>query len=538
MEFSELLKDFLDDAETHLKAFDSALLSLERNGHNKDVVLSLLGSLHTFKGNSGMMGFEPLKRYIHLIEEIFKRINDNEAELGQVLDALFECANVIRNALHAIEKDPSVKIDLAQDILSIQEQLEGTGSPTAKQAVDPESYLGTKTDTIKVDFRRLDELLNLVGELVIFKTRLNQIGSEIRGAVGNKSLIKDLNSGLELMGKTISGLQEGIMRARMLPVRHVFDKFPRMVRDLSKSQGKEIRLLFEGEDTELDKTVIDELEKPLLHIIRNAIDHGIETSDERMLKGKDPKGTIVLKAAQESNYVMIKVKDDGRGINVDKVREKAAERGLIKADEQPDKDSLLSLIFSPGFTTKSEATDISGRGIGLDVANRNIAKLNGQIIIDTMPERGTELTIKLPLSLAIIPALMAEASGEVYAIPMSSVDESIKIREEELHVINNHEVVRFREKVLPVVRLSDFLGLEGTRQKRFYLIILGKAEKRIAVAVDRLRGQQEIVIKPLDDTFGKSRGIAGASILGDGRIVLIIDVMSFWTDEMRKLATQ
>ncbi|MDH4232678.1 MAG: Hpt domain-containing protein, partial [Nitrospirota bacterium] len=181
MEFSELLKDFLDDAETHLKAFDSALLSLERNGHNKDVVLSLLGSLHTFKGNSGMMGFEPLKRYIHLIEEIFKRINDNEAELGQVLDALFECANVIRNALHAIEKDPSVKIDLAQDILSIQEQLEGTGSPTAKQAVDPESYLGTKTDTIKVDFRRLDELLNLVGELVIFKTRLNQIGSEIRG---------------------------------------------------------------------------------------------------------------------------------------------------------------------------------------------------------------------------------------------------------------------------------------------------------------------------------------------------------------------
>ncbi len=538
MEFSELVKDFLDDAETHLQAFDSALLSLERNGHNKDVVLSLLGSLHTFKGNSGMMGFEPLKRYIHLIEEIFKRINDNETELGQVMDALFECANVIRNALHAIDKDPSVKLDLAQDILSIQEQLEGTGNPTAKQAVDPESYLGTKTDTIKVDFRRLDELLNLVGELVIFKTRLNQIGTGIRGAADNKSHIKDLNSGLELMGKTISGLQEGIMRARMLPASHVFDKFPRMVRDLSKSQDKEIRLLFEGEDTELDKTVIDELEKPLLHIIRNAIDHGIETSEERMMKGKDPKGTIVLSAAQESNYVMIKVKDDGRGIHIDKVREKAAERGLIKADEQLDKDSLLSLIFSPGFTTKSEATDISGRGIGLDVANRNIAKLNGQIIIDTMPERGTELTIKLPLSLAIIPALMAEASGEVYAIPMSSVDESIKIREEELHVINNHEVVRFREKVLPVVRLSDFLGLEGTRQKRFYLIILGKAEKRIAIAVDRLRGQQEIVIKPLDDTFGKSRGIAGASILGDGRIVLIIDVMSFWTDEVRKLATQ
>jgi two-component system chemotaxis sensor kinase CheA len=318
------------------------------------------------------------------------------------------------------------------------------------------------------------------------------------------------------------------MRVRMLPVSHVFNKFPRMVRDISKSQGKDTRLVFEGEDTELDKTVIDELEEPLLHIIRNAIDHGIETPDERVIKGKERKGTLKLSAVQESNYVIIRVTDDGRGINFENVREMGISKGLIKADDALDKEGIVSLLFSAGFTTKQEATDISGRGIGLDVVNKNISKLNGQVTVDSFPGKGTTLTIKLPLSLAIIPALMAESGGEVYAIPMSAVDESIKVREEDIHVINNREVIRFRERVLPVVRLDEFFGLDRKKNKRFYLVIIGKSDKRIAVAVDRLRGQQEIVIKPLDDTFGKSYGIAGASILGDGRIVLIIDVMSFW----------
>ena len=390
------------------------------------------------------------------------------------------------------------------------------------------SYLGTKTDTIKVDFKRLDALLDLVGELVIFKTRLNQIETGIRETINNKALSKEFNEGLELMGKTISGLQEGIMRSRMLPVSHVFNKFPRMVRDLSKSQGKDIRLVFEGEDTELDKTVIDELEEPLLHIIRNAIDHGIEVRQERTTKGKPPQGRIKLSASQESNYVTIKVEDDGKGIDYEHVLESAVQKGLVKAEDPFDKESILALIFSPGFSTKQVATDVSGRGIGLDVVNKNISRLNGHIIVESLIGKGTAFTIKLPLSLAIIPALMAEAGEEVYAIPMSAVDESIKVREEDIHVINNHEVIRFRERVMPVVRLDDFFGLERKRMKRFYLVILGRADKRLAIAVDRLKGQQEIVIKPLDETFGKSFGIAGASILGDGRIVLIADVMAFW----------
>ena len=528
MEYSELIKDYLDDADTHLKAFDHALLSLEKHGLNKEVVLNALGSLHTLKGNSGMMGFESFKTYIHQVEEVLKRVNDNGLELGQAMDVLFDSANIIRNALQGIAKGPSVHPDLTEHIFSLKKKLEGESTVSGKEHVDLASYLGTKTDTIKVDFKRLDDLLNLVGELVIFKTRLNQIETDIRETIGNKSLSKELDEGLELMGKTISGLQEGIMRARMLPVSHVFNKFPRMVRDLSTSQGKDVRLVFEGEDTELDKTVIDELDEPLLHIIRNAIDHGIETPQERISAGKAHQGRIKLSAGQESNYVIIKIEDDGKGIDYERVRESAVQKGLIKAEDPFDKESILALIFSPGFSTKQEATDVSGRGIGLDVVNKNIAKLNGQIIVKSTVGKGTAFTIKLPLSLAIIPALMAEAGEEVYAIPMSAVDESIKVREEDIHIINNHEVIRFRERVIPVVRLDDFFGLERKKMKRFYLVILGRADKRLAIAVDRLKGQQEIVIKPLDETFGKSYGIAGASILGDGRIVLIADVMAFW----------
>lgn len=527
MDYNELFKDYLDDAWGHLAVLDASLLSLEKNGYNRDIVRNVLGALHTLKGNSGMMGFESLQQYIHAVEEILKKVQDREIDLDNVLDVLLDCANVVRNALQEIASERMVASNLSEKVLVIERFLAGE-TVTERQEVELSSYLGTKTDTIRVDFKRLDDLLDLVGELVIFKTRLNQIGQRTKAEIAAKSLGNDLDNALELMGKTISGLQEGIMKARMLPVRHVFNKFPRMVRDLSKSMHKEIRAVFEGEDTEIDKTVIDALDEPLLHMIRNAIDHGIESPEERVAKGKSREGRITLSAYQESNYVVIKVQDDGKGISFEKVREAGIEKGLIAPEAAFDKDAALALIFSSGFTTRNEATDVSGRGIGLDVVSRNITRLNGYIDVESVPERGTTFIIKLPLSLAIIPALMIEAEEEVYAIPMSAVEESVKAREEDIHVINNREVIRFREMILPVVRLNDFLGFKSRRRKKFYLVIVGKAEKRLAVAVDRLKGQQEIVIKPLDDALGKSYGIAGASILGDGRIVLIVDIMSMY----------
>jgi two-component system chemotaxis sensor kinase CheA len=529
MEFSALINDFLDDAEGHLKVLDGALLTLETRGFDRDIIVGALGALHTLKGNSGMMGFESLKAYIHGVEEILKKVEENGSELDSVMDVLLDSVNVLRNVLQGLGKDPAFNADLTEEILLLRQHLRDEGTLRERQALEPCAYLGAKTDTIKVDFKKLDNLLNLAGELLICKTRLNRLETQISAEMGNKPLSRELNEGLGLMGKTISGLQEGIMRARMLPVRHVFQKFQRMVRDLSKAQGKEVLLAVEGEDTEIDKTIIDEMEEPLMHLIRNAIDHGIETPRERVVKGKDRQAVITLAAKQESNYVAIEVRDDGRGISLEEIRAAGIRKGLLEAADMFDKNAVLSLIFSPGFTTKEEVTDVSGRGIGLDVVSRNISKLNGHITADST-DKGTSFTIKLPLSLAIIPALMAEAGGEVYAIPMSAVAESVKVKEEDIHLINNREVIRFRERVLPVVRLGEFFGLGARKNKRFYLVILGKAERSLAVAVDRLRGKQEIVIKPLDETFGKSYGISGASILGDGRIVLIIDVMAFWNN--------
>ncbi len=528
MDYNELIRDYLDDAAGHLNDFDVALLSFEKNGMNRDLIQNVLGSLHTLKGNSGMMGFDAIKRYVHKIEELLKKVLDGEIELSGAVEVLFESAHVIRGALHEIEKERTLRSDLGEKILDIERFMSGSAPGPGREEVELTSYLGTKTDTIKVDFKKLDDLLNLVGELVIFKTRLNQMGEKIKTEIVTKPLANELNGALESMGKTISGLQEGIMKARMLPVRHVFNKFPRMVRDLSRSMGKEMKLLFEGEDTEIDKTVIDALDEPLLHMIRNAVDHGIETPGERIAKGKGREGRIVLSASQESNHVVITVKDDGKGIDFRSVMDEGVKRGLVAQDETPDNETVLSLIFSAGFSTRQEATEVSGRGVGLDVVSKNIAKLNGFVDVASTPEEGTTFTIKLPLSLAIIPALMVEAEGEVYAMPMSAVDESIKAKDEDIHVINNREVIRFRNTVLPVIRLNSFLGVGKKRRKKFYLVVIGKADKRLAVAVDRLRGQQDIVIKPLDDTLGKSYGIAGASILGDGRIVLIVDIMSIY----------
>lgn len=523
MDYSSLIRDYIDDAEGHLKVFDEALLFLEKNGLDTPLIQNTLGALHTLKGNSGMMGFESLKSFIHHVEGILKDALEEKIPLKSALEPLFESANTIRNAIKEIEKDPSSKPDLRREITRLTSPKDCQKSDFSLQ-----NYLGSKTDTIRVDFRRLDELLNLVGELVIFKTRLTEIGGKIKNhlsSFGNhqKSLSTELNEGLQNLGKTVTEIQEGIMKIRMLPVRVVFSKFPPMIRDIAKRQGKEVEIVFSGEDTELDKTVIDELGEPLLHIIRNAIDHGIESPDERVSVGKSATGRLTISASQESNLVIIKVVDDGRGLDTEKIKDRAIKLGLINIDASLSKNEVLNLIFTPGFTTSEKASDISGRGIGLDVVQKSISKLNGQIIVESTFKKGTSFIIKLPLSLAIISALMTETSGELYAIPMSAVEESIKITDRDIHIVNNKEVIRLREQILPVVKLNRFFGLKEREKKKHYLVIIKKTDRKIALSVDKLRGRQEIVIKPLDDTLGKTHGIAGASILGDGKVVLIID---------------
>jgi two-component system, chemotaxis family, sensor kinase CheA len=342
---------------------------------------------------------------------------------------------------------------------------------------------------------------------------------------------RDLLAAVHQVAGVSQQLQETVMDVRMLPIRHVFERFPRLVRDLARETGKEIELILEGESTRIDKAIIDEIGEPLVHLVRNSVDHGIEPPAERVANGKTPTGTILLSATQESNHVLITIMDDGAGIDAATVRTKAVERGLLKADESLSDRDVVQLIFSQGFSTRESITEVSGRGVGLDVVLKSIERLNGLVEVETVPGVGTKFIIQLPLTLAIIAALLVEVSGRTYAIPLGSVVESLKLRPEEIHTISGRETLRIRDRIVPLVRLARLFGLpedEGP-EARAYAVVIGRGDKRVGVIVNRLRGQQEVVIKALDPAVsGEAVGMAGATIMGDGRVVLILDVASLF----------
>jgi len=377
--------------------------------------------------------------------------------------------------------------------------------------------------TVRVDIERLDNLMNLVGELVINKTRLEQIGVTHR--------ISELLEAVEQMGRLTSDLQSLVMKVRMVPVEHVFNRFPRMVRDLAREMGKEVEFVVEGKETELDRTVIDEIGEPLVHLLRNALDHGIEAPEERIKKGKPRVGLLRLEARHEGNNVIIEVEDDGRGIDLEKVREKAIAMGLLSEKEESylDEKALLNLIFQPGFSTADEVTDVSGRGVGMDVVKSKIESLNGTIEVETKKDLGTKVKISLPLTLAIIQALLVNVGNEQYAIPLSSIDETTCVTSDQIKTMQNREVMFLRGMVLPLVRLHDLLGTERVSENgEMYVVVARKGERQVGLVVDSLAGQQDIVIKSLGKFLEGIPGIAGATILGNGQVALIIDVNSLF----------
>lgn len=325
------------------------------------------------------------------------------------------------------------------------------------------------------------------------------------------------------------------MDVRMLPIRHVFERFPRMVRDLARQQGKEIELILEGDNTRVDKAIIDEIGEPLVHLIRNSVDHGIESPETRMARGKTPTGTILLSATQESSHVVITIMDDGAGIDAGHVRRKAVERGLLKGDESLTDREAVQLIFAQGFSTTDSITDVSGRGVGLDVVLKSIERLSGLVEVETVPGVGTKFIIQLPLTLAIITALLVEVGGRAFALPLGSIVESIKYHPEQVHRINGRETLRIRERIVPLARLGDLFALPGAGRGD-YVVILGRGDKRLGLVVDRLKGQQEVVIKGLDPAvLGEGSAVAGATIMGDGRVVLILDVAALFEGKRHAL---
>ncbi len=539
MEFDdqkELIHDYIEDATEFLDEFEGILLQLEQAvGQDPDpaMVSEILGILHTFKGNSGMMGFTAMQKYAHKLEDLFKALQAKQIKLDlELAEFYMQCTNVLRNALSRLSPENPADPDIQEDILRLEQFIldKVKTAPSGSEyftsaATDTTSPFAQRTNTLKVNFERLDQLLNLVGELVIHRTRLGRIDGQFKETYGEKGLVIELDDTSEQIGKVTTELHEAIMKVRMLPIKQVFMRFPRLVRDLARERSKQINIQFEGEEVELDKTVIDEIGEPLMHLIRNAIDHGIESPEEREKLNKPRQGTILIRAYQESSHIIITVEDDGKGIDQDALRQKAERAGLLKKEET-EEQNLVDLIFMSGMSTAKEITEVSGRGVGLDVVKKSLAKINGAIEAETEKNVGTRFTIKLPLTLAIISALMVEVSGEQYAIPLASVVESIRVREEDIHLVNNREITNARDRILPLARLSELFGLSHTKNaKSPYVVIVQSSTGQMGIIVNSLLGQQEIVIKALDDYVGNSVGIAGATILGDGKVVLIVDVI-------------
>lgn len=455
----------------------------------------------------------------------------------------------------------------------------------AKEGAPAKAASGTHVQqgtVLRVDSKRIDYLLNLVSETVITKATFSQYAlqlndiqlrlqtiysasrekfrklfddistglEQVKNGVDPKDVsermrqdysdmitmfdpfgqeIKDLNlkfrSSTQGLAQVVGDMQEGVMKIRMVPIGQIFNRFPRVVRDLQRDLKKKVNLVIEGEDTELDKTVVDDLLDPVMHCVRNSVDHGIEAPDVRAAAGKDETGTLLLKASNEGNQIVIQIVDDGAGINVDKVRNKAISRGILHPDKILADQEAYNLIFMPGFSTADKISNVSGRGVGLDVVKTMIEKLKGTVSVSSGLGKGTTFTIKLPLTLAIIQGLLVRVGRQIYSIPITSVIESQRVLQEEIKTIDNYEVMNVRNEVISVLRLSRLFHIKSTNKDKFcFVVIVGTQEKKIGVMVDSLIGEEDVVIKPLNDQFTNSPGIAGASILGDGSVSLIIDV--------------
>ncbi|KMZ47311.1 chemotaxis histidine kinase/response regulator CheAY2 [Helicobacter pylori] len=453
-----------------------------------------------------------------------------EAEIERLLNKRQE-ADKERRAQKKQEAKPKQEVAPTKETPKTETPKAPKTETKAKAKIDTEENkapsIGVE-QTVRVDVRRLDHLMNLIGELVLGKNRLIRIYSDVEERYDGEKFLEELNQVVSSISAVTTDLQLAVMKTRMQPVGKVFNKFPRMVRDLSRELGKSIELIIEGEETELDKSIVEEIGDPLIHIIRNSCDHGIEPLEERRRLNKPETGKVQLSAYNEGNHIVIKISDDGKGLDPVMLKEKAIEKGVISerdAEGMSDREAF-NLIFKPGFSTAKVVSNVSGRGVGMDVVKTNIEKLNGIIEIDSEVGVGTTQKLKIPLTLAIIQALLVGVQEEYYAIPLSSVLETVRISQDEIYTVDGKSVLRLRDEVLSLVRLSDIFKVDAILESNsdVYVVIIGLADQKIGVIVDYLIGQEEVVIKSLGYYLKNTRGIAGATVRGDGKITLIVDV--------------
>jgi two-component system chemotaxis sensor kinase CheA len=587
-EDQELLEGFLAETTELLEKLDDDLVALEKASGDADLLNRIFRSIHTVKGASSFLGFDLLVKVTHKTEDVLNRLRKGELTVTpEFMDIILEATDLVKTLVSDIKAGeiqereidgtiakllplltetqvvppksaepppaetpapspapvvepppaaaaPSVTPPLQQEPAIAAPLQKSGGEMVPKKPVPPPKALEGKGDdlsdntTVRVDVKRLDDLMNQVGELVLERNRMIQINLDLQqGEAERVDFNEEFGKLTKRMSFVTSELQMQVLKMRMLPVDKVFKKFPRIVRSMARDLGKEVELQIFGEETELDRSVVDEIGDPLIHLIRNAMDHGLETPDVRLAAGKPRCGTLVLSAVHEGNQIIISIKDDGNGIDTDRVGRKAVEKGLITEEQLTamSQRELFDLIFLPGFSTKDKASDLSGRGVGMDVVKTNIKKLNGLIEIKSEKGRGSEFILRLPLTLAIIQSLLVDVEGEVYSIPLSSVLESLRVDQRQFHLIGNREILKLRDMVLPLVRLEKIFGVVRQNEPNdfCYVVVVGTAEKRMGLVVSRLVGQQEVAIKSLGKYLANIPGIAGSTILGDGRVALIID---------------
>jgi two-component system chemotaxis sensor kinase CheA len=554
----EIVKEFLIESAENLDKLDRDFVTLEKNPGDKELLSSIFRVVHTIKGTCGFLGFQKLESVTHAGENILGKLRDGQLVMNaDRTSALLALVDAVRKMLAEIEKNgkdgngnynslisnltrllkddaegkpvKSVQDEQTDPVLVSEESRlmeTSQGKESAKTANRTGEISGVSETAIRVEVGLLDRLMNLVGELVLARNQILQFSSTQESA--------GLGNAPQRLSWITSELQEGIMKTRMQPIGNVWSKFPRVVRDLAASCGKKVRLEMEGKETELDKTLIEAIKDPLTHIVRNSIDHGIESPEKRREAGKDEEGLLSLKAYHEGGQVHIEIMDDGGGISSDKIRDKALSRGLISPEnaKQMSERDLFNLIFLPGFSTAEKITHVSGRGVGMDVVKTNIERINGVIDIQSNPGQGTTLKIKIPLTLAIIPALMVTSKKNRYAIPQVNLLELVRLEEDqiqkEIQLVHGAPVYQLRGHLLPLVFLNQELALSDgldLAQNSLNIVVLKAGDHQFGLVVDAVNDTQEIVVKPLTKILNHVDSFAGATILGDGKVALILNVM-------------
>ncbi len=596
-EMDEIISDFIAESSESLESLDQKFIGLEKNPRDSTLLNDIFRSVHTIKGAAGFLGFQQMVDVTHVAEDVLNKLRKNEMTLTPgIMDSLLRTIDLIKTLIKNIKERNNRQEDAAPAVAALKAILSGAsvgpgeiggqGRPIA-DASEVEAFVETemsraqvggaapaapkdgkeyhrratdiapkpdeaqakeKEQSIRVDIERLDSVLNLAGELVLSRNRMMRLGGKLGEWNAEAEITAQFDEAIAQLDLVTTDLQLAIMKMRMQPIAKVFNKFPRMVRDLARQNNKEVDLILRGEETELDKTVIEEIGDPLVHLIRNAVDHGIETPEERAANGKPRTGTISLSAYQEGRHIIVSVSDDGKGIDPENVKRSAVEKGLVskeEADKMNHKEAL-NLIFIPGFSTARVVSSISGRGVGMDVVKTNITRINGTINVESEVGRGMKIVFRLPLTLAIIQALTVEAGGEVYGIPLSTVVENLRLSDADIKSVEGREVIHIRENVYPVVRLSNLVSSPSTHSIKTsssdaswkYVVVTGVGERNVGILVDRLHGQEEIVLKSMGEYLKGTEGIAGACITGDGTVILILDVAGLIESVSRRQLTK